>query len=88
MRTIAILIGAMTLGGCATVKPLESATVECEVSNAGSELRNCVLVSQTIENSTFGAFAVEETKKGRYVPKSPAEGERKVQFTVRGRSGD
>lgn len=88
MRTVALIFGALVLAGCATAKPIETASIECEVANAVGELTNCVLVSQSVPGSTFGTFALERARAGKYAAERPKDGEKKVQFTVRGRAGD
>lgn len=88
MRRIAVLAGAVALTGCATTKPIETATIECRVVSSIGELQSCVLVSQTVANSSFGTFALQQASSGKYVADKPADAQGKVQFTVRGRAGD
>ncbi len=87
MRVAFVLTGAMIMGGCATApsKPIEVATVECEASSETGEVRNCVLISQTIEGSDFGEFAVGEVGSGRLKPSTQYQGWRKFSVQVRGR---
>lgn len=88
MKRIAVLAGAIALTGCATTKPIETATLECRVVSSIGELQNCVLVSQSVANSTFGAFVLQQASSGQYVADKPADAQGKIQFTVRGRAGD
>ncbi|MNU45839.1 hypothetical protein D3C71_346890 [compost metagenome] len=86
MRAIAILASAAFLTGCAsTPQADEQAVVECEAFVTTGEVRNCVLISQTLEGSEFGAFAVGQVSKSRLVGRPGEEAWSKFRTTVRGR---
>lgn len=86
MRTLSVLCAAMILAGCAGTPRIprieQEAVVECEASPAG-DVRNCVLISQTMENSKFGPTAVETVAKGRLKASPRQESWRKFRTTVR-----
>ena len=88
MRIVALIFGAAALTGCATARPIETATIECEVTNGVGELSNCALLSQSVPGSSCGAFALPRARTGKYAAERPQDGQKMVQFTVRGRAGD
>lgn len=84
MRTLSVVAVAALLAGCAGTPRLEEvATVECEASASTGDVRNCVLISQTIEGSEFGAFAVEAVAKGKLKPSTEFEGWQKFRVQIR-----
>lgn len=86
MRTaaLALALGAMT--ACATTPsaPDEIAVVECEANADTGEVRNCTLISQSVESSDFGPNAVATVSRGTLKPIRGEHGWRKLRTTVRG----
>lgn len=86
MRAIAVLASVAVLTGCASTPGVdEAAVVECEAFVTTGEVRNCVLISQTVEGSDFGAFAVDQVSMGRLVGRPGEEAWKKFRTTVRGK---
>ncbi len=87
MRTVFVIAAAMILTGCASAPHLEEvAIVECEALSSTGELRNCFLISQTVENSEFGASAVQIVAKGNFKPSNNSDRWQTVHVPVRKRS--
>lgn len=86
MRRIALGIAFVALAGCATTPsaPDEFAVVECEANADTGEVRNCTLISQSIEGSDFGAEAVATVSRGTLKPIRGEHGWRQFRTTVRG----
>ncbi len=82
MRRVLILAAAIVLSGCATLPQKEAAVVECE-GNATGEIRNCVLISQSIAGSDFGPAAVQTASRGVFRGSAP-DGWQKFRTTFRG----
>lgn len=86
MRAIAILASAAVLTGCASTPGVEeAAVVECEAFVTTGEVRNCVLISQTVEGSEFGAAAVGIVARGKLRANPSLRGWEKFRTTVRGK---
>lgn len=85
MRLFSALGIVLVLAGCATGPRVEEvAVVECEASPAG-EVRNCALISQTVEGSEFGAAAVGIVARGKLRANPSLRGWEKFRTTVRGK---
>ena len=82
MRRVLGLAAAMALWRCATLPAQEAAVVECE-GNAAGEIRNCVLISQSLAGSDFGPAAVQTASRGVFRGPAP-DGWRKFRTTFRG----
>lgn len=86
MRTAALVLGLGAMSACATTPnaPDEFAVVECEANADTGEVRNCTLISQSVEGSEFGAEAVATISRGTLKPIRGEHGWRKFRTTVRG----
>ena len=86
MRTASLALALATMTACATTPSAhdEFAIVECEANADTGEVRNCTLISQSVEGSEFGAAAVEIVSRGTLKPIRGEHGWRKLRTTVRG----
>ena len=86
MKRLSVAFAIALLAGCATTPsaPDEFAVVECEANADTGEVRNCTLISQSIEGSEFGAEAVATVSRGTLKPIRGEHGWRKMRTTVRG----
>lgn len=86
MRTAALALTLAAMTACATTPAAtdEFAIVECEANADTGEVRNCTLISQSVEGSAFGAGAVTTVSRGTLKPIRGERGWRKVRTTVRG----
>lgn len=85
-RTAALALALAAMTACATTPsaPDEFAVVECEANADTGEVRNCTLISQSVEGSDFGAEAVATVSRGTLKPIRGERGWRKMRTTVRG----
>jgi uncharacterized lipoprotein YajG len=88
MKHVSVACALALLAGCATTPsaPDEFAIVECEANADTGEVRNCTLISQSVEGSEFGAEAVATVSRGTLKPFRGESGWRKMRTTVRGTS--
>ncbi len=86
MKRVPVALPMAILAGCATTPsaPDEFAVVECEANADTGEVRNCTLISQSIEGSDFGAEAVATVSRGTLKPIRGEHGWRQFRTTVRG----
>lgn len=86
MKRLSVACAMALLAGCATTPsaPDEFAVVECEANADTGEVRNCALISQSVEESDFGAEAVATVSRGTLKPIRGEHGWRKMRTTVRG----
>lgn len=86
MKRVSVALAMAMLAGCATrpSAPDEFAVVECEANADTGEVRNCALISQSIEGSEFGAEAVATVSRGTLKRIRGERGWRKMRTTVRG----
>ena len=86
MKRLSTGLAIALLAGCATAPPApdEVAVVECQANADTGEVRNCALISQSVEGSEFGAAAVGIVSRGTLKPIRGERGWRKFRTTVRG----